>query len=568
MCIGMIAAVTKVKANGEVPFSRFWTLLGLSSGAKERSHHAVAAVVQEDLILEAGHKAWLAWRVAVLRVARSAASAASPVADAMVLTMARDGGEAWGRQRFWGSASWGLGSVVVGAIIDKAGLEIGLFGCSHFLSFLLLIFLLLRIEPVWHDQLGRGKKKNKSATEEQQLQEAYSEEEEEEEDPSIKNARFRAISMSMRGPNLAAQFAEKKDHSSQRSRGFFSFFSSSSSLSSSSENNDEENSYQETTSAVSMEKKISDIDENAANESSANKDSKKPSPATKKKKAKHCFTAVTRGLMAVRRCAPLRLALLNSIAFGTLVVAVDSILYMQLENELAVSRTLSGLATAASTAATFPVFWSSADIIARQGYWRVLLLAQCILPLRLVLHACITKNNVSYILLPIQLLHGPMFAAWISAAVELVDRLAPPDLRASTQSLLTMSYFTLGGCLGHLLWSTTFELYGGPVTYLLAAAASIVSIVSFAIAARSHLREDRQRFLRESSLQNLRREKATESQDSDESLVELLDSSRLEPQSNAPRRRKQDEDHPLGGSGAPRKKSDDNESITDVVLAP
>jgi len=81
-----------------------------------------------------------------------------------------------------------------------------------------------------------------------------------------------------------------------------------------------------------------------------------------------------------------------------------------------------------------------------------------------------------------------MFAAWISAAVELVDRLAPADLRASTQSLLTMSYFTLGGCLGHLLWSTTFDLYGGTRTYALAAVFSAVSVALFAFAARDHLR--------------------------------------------------------------------------------
>ena len=42
------------------------------------------------------------WAVAALRVARSASSAASPVADAMVLSLATQGNEAWGRQRFWG----------------------------------------------------------------------------------------------------------------------------------------------------------------------------------------------------------------------------------------------------------------------------------------------------------------------------------------------------------------------------------------------------------------------------------------------------------------------------------
>ena len=63
-----------------------------------------------------------------------------------------------------------------------------------------------------------------------------------------------------------------------------------------------------------------------------------------------------------------------------------------------------------------------------------------------------------------------MFAAWLSAAVELVDRLAPAELRASSQSLLTMAYFTLGGCVGNLVWSAAFDAWGGRATYLVAAA--------------------------------------------------------------------------------------------------
>ena len=71
------------------------------------------------------------------------------VADPELRALAREGGEAWGRQRFWGSASWGLGSVVVGALIDRVGLEAGLFGVSYVVSFGLLLVLLARLRPAW-----------------------------------------------------------------------------------------------------------------------------------------------------------------------------------------------------------------------------------------------------------------------------------------------------------------------------------------------------------------------------------------------------------------------------------
>lgn len=344
-------------------------------------------------------RVWYSFRgyvgpVALLRVARSAASAASPVADSMVLALARDGGEAWGRQRFWGSASWGLGSMAVGALIDRFGLEAGLFGVSHAMSLLLLCFILLRIEPGWGAD-----------------DEASSEDEDD------KPRRF-SSTLSMR--NMQIDNGRKKRH-------------------------------------------------------------------------KSVLATISCGAQAVQRSAPLRLVLLNSICFGTLVVSVDSILYMQLEAELQVSRTLSGLATAVSTLATFPVFWSSAELVAEYGHWRLIAIAQCVLPLRLLGHAAVTSTNVAYILLPLQLLHGPMFAAWLSSAVELVDRLAPAQVRASTQSLLTMAYFTIGGCLGHLIWSACFQAYGGQVTYVAAAFCATVSVAAFVLAARRHLLDEHHR---------------------------------------------------------------------------
>ena len=67
----------------------------------------------------------------------------------MVLTLATQGNEAWGRQRFWGSASWGLGSLFVGALIDRVGLEAGIFGSTYLVCFALLCLLFFRVRPRW-----------------------------------------------------------------------------------------------------------------------------------------------------------------------------------------------------------------------------------------------------------------------------------------------------------------------------------------------------------------------------------------------------------------------------------
>lgn len=476
-----------------------WSLLGLSSSSKERSHHAAA--VQATL---SSSRPWTVyWRVAALRVARSASSAASPVADAMVLSLARDGGEAWGRQRFWGSASWGIGSMLVGAIIDKLGLEAGLFGLSHLMSICLLLFLIVRVEPAWglkqqQQQSTRDTKNGNVSLSEPSAR-----------DPKVHHRQPFHISVSMRNmqfsstsPPPSASDIEKLDTAVQSPA---SDDTNGRGPDTPTRKREQMNGALRPTTRVRQA--MTDGLERCARtnhkrEEAASTDNhsaphplpmgihSSPGGGQSKKKPKGPKTvlnAVARGAGAVRQSSAVRLVLFSAVAFGTAVVSVDSILYMQLETELQVSRTLSGLATAASTIATFPVFWSSAEIVKAYGHWTVLFLSQSLLPVRLLLHAGITKANVYHMLLPIQLLHGPMFAAWISAAVELVDRYAPPDLRCSVQSLLTMSYFTLGGAFGHLIWSTTFELYQGRTTYLLAAAFSFLSWAIFGIAAKSHI---------------------------------------------------------------------------------
>ncbi|KAJ1453499.1 major facilitator superfamily domain-containing protein [Pelagophyceae sp. CCMP2097] len=370
--------------------------------------------------------------VAALRCFRSMTSAASPVADAMVLALARSGGEAWGRQRFWGSASWGAGSLLVGILIDAVGLEWGLFGSSYLISVGLASFLVFKMAPKWATVGGASR--GEAPGPPQDDGEAGDDE-----------------------PLLKDEASAKKHHRTEAHA-----------------------SPPAAATEAPAEASSDDVEGQLTPDNGA---------AAKKRAPKSVSAVIARGALALRRSAALRLALANAAVFGAAVVTVDAILYMQLE-ELGVSRSLNGLATAVSTLSTFPVFWSSAKLVQHYGHWRLLLIAQCILPVRLLLHACMTAENVHRVLLPIQLLHGPMFAGWLSAAVELVDRLAPAELRASTQSLLTMSYFTLGGAVGHLCWSAAYDMFGARLTYVYGAAFSASTTLGFAYFALPYILDD------------------------------------------------------------------------------
>ena len=133
--------------------------------------------------------------------------------------------------------SWGLGSLVAGALIDRVGLEAGLFGACHLASLALLLLLARRLLPGW---------------------------------PAADEPRSPAREV----------------------------------------------------------------------------ESGTPLRPSKKRAPRDLGAVVGRGLVALRRSGPLRLALATAVAHGTVVVVVESVLYMQLESELGVSRTMNGLATA------------------------------------------------------------------------------------------------------------------------------------------------------------------------------------------------------------------------------
>ena len=76
------------------------------------------------------------------RCLKSAASAAASVNTAFVLDLVRGTEEGFGKQRLFGSLSWGLGSMVVGMIIDAFGIEAGIFGFTYAGSFFYLALLL------------------------------------------------------------------------------------------------------------------------------------------------------------------------------------------------------------------------------------------------------------------------------------------------------------------------------------------------------------------------------------------------------------------------------------------
>ena len=157
--------------------------------------------------------------------------------------------------------------------------------------------------------------------------------------------------------------------------------------------------------------------------------------------------------------------------------AFEGILYLQIEKEWGSSRATLGLYTFVTTWVGVAVFAVGDSLLRRFGSVAMIAVAEATAVVRLLAHACVTKEWQSLTLL-INLLHGFCFALFWTAAVDTVQRLAPRGLEASSQSLFVMVWGTLGQAAGALLWGVAFDRVGARPVYLAAAALCAATAVA------------------------------------------------------------------------------------------
>ena len=140
------------------------------------------------------------------------------------------------------------------------------------------------------------------------------------------------------------------------------------------------------------------------------------------------------------------------------------------------SKTFMGSLTLVGTVSEFPVFHFSKHLIKRYGHARMLQVSHVACTVRLLCLAfLVTKSNYNPLMYYIQLSHGLCFALSWSAAVDFGFKSAPAELKATSQGVISTSYYIVGAGVGSVLWSVVYERFGAPVTYLCGAACVAVN---------------------------------------------------------------------------------------------
>ncbi len=142
---------------------------------------------------------------------------------------------------------------------------------------------------------------------------------------------------------------------------------------------------------------------------------------------------------------------------------------------------LVGLAIALGAASEWPVVAFGGWLLARFGAARLVALAIVVYAVRFVAFATIP---VAAWVLPVQLLHGLSFGAFLIASVTLAHRLAGPAHAAAAQALLAATSFGFGSITGSLIGGALLERVGLSGLFLGAAGVMAVALALFAATQR------------------------------------------------------------------------------------
>lgn len=155
-------------------------------------------------------------------------------------------------------------------------------------------------------------------------------------------------------------------------------------------------------------------------------------------------------------------------------------LFLYLE-ELGVSKSWMGVSITLATVSEVAVLFFGSQLLARLGTRGLLAVSLLFLAVRLLGYAAATSAAV---VIALQLLHGPTFAAMLIAGVAHANRLAPPGMGATAQGLFSGVNMGLGAAFGAIIGGFTYQSIGLAGMYFWAGIGVLLALLFFVAASR------------------------------------------------------------------------------------
>lgn len=153
-------------------------------------------------------------------------------------------------------------------------------------------------------------------------------------------------------------------------------------------------------------------------------------------------------------------------------------LYMQ---HLGASKALMGLALTSATVSELPFFFFTNRLLRLWGARGLLVFGMAVYVVRVLLYSFTASP---WVVLLIQLLHGPTFSAIWVAGVSYADEIAPKGLGATAQGIFNATLGGMGGALGAVFAGYLYQVMGVDGMYRVIGLTVFVGIAVFLVAAR------------------------------------------------------------------------------------
>ncbi|KAI8068344.1 major facilitator superfamily domain-containing protein [Gongronella butleri] len=157
---------------------------------------------------------------------------------------------------------------------------------------------------------------------------------------------------------------------------------------------------------------------------------------------------------------------LTMMLMGASLNMVVSFLFIFLKQDLGASSTLVGLTGLVGSITELLFFFYSRDLIRVFGIRSLIILGHILTIVRVFGYTLLPKGPTgATIALGLHLLNGIAFSALWGAGVVQADELAPPSLQATSQGILAAMYAGVGAGLGSLLGGMIYERWGAEVMF-------------------------------------------------------------------------------------------------------
>lgn len=159
---------------------------------------------------------------------------------------------------------------------------------------------------------------------------------------------------------------------------------------------------------------------------------------------------------------------------------LDGFLFLHLD-AIGVPQSLMGFSLAVASLSELPIYFWSDRLLVHMGPRRLLLVSMVSTAIMLV---AVGWMRTPWLILVIQLLHGPSFSAMWVASISLVAAMAPEGMGATAQGIFGSVSMGVGSAVAALVGGMLFQALGGTMMYTIDAGLVMLALAFFAFTMR------------------------------------------------------------------------------------